>query len=354
MQPLAIPDIFMWSVWQPERSVFFNSYFIKRAGGNVIVDPLAATDAQLSAMEGMGGASLIVITNRDHERKAREFAERFHARIAASAGDAPLLSGPADVTLRAGDEPFSGAFVIAFEGLKSPGEIALSLPAHRAAIVGDALWGDPAGAVRLLPDDKLMDAPRAVLSLRQLWALRLQTLLVGDGAPIFHDADRIIGEYLQSRTDAFVNKINVDEIEPYSFNDADGKYSATVYEAGFPIGARRLGYAFATLPPGARLCPMHSHLLEEEVFLVWDGTPTIRTPRGEFTCRRGDVIAFPPGDVGMHQLLNASGAECTIFVLGNAEPNEVAFYPNSNKVLVRGRNRLILRGEPRLDYYDGE
>ena len=67
--------------------------------------------------------------------------------------------------------------------------------------------------------------------------------------------------------------------------------------------------------------PRHSHALEEEVFLVWEGTPTIRTPRGEFECRRGDVIAFPPGDVGMHQLCNKSDAPCTVFLLGNAEPN---------------------------------
>jgi len=354
MQPLAIPGVFMWSVWQPDRNVFFNSYLIKRETGNVLVDPLAASDEELASIDEMGGVDLIIITNRDHERKARDFATRFRARIAASAGDAPLLSGPVDVVLNAGDEPFEGARVIAFAGLKSPGEIALHLPAHKAAIVGDALWGDPAGTVRLLPDSKLLDPPKAVLSLRQLWACKLETLLVGDGAPVFHDADRVIGDFLQSRSDAYVNKINLDEIEPERFHDVGGKYAAIDYEAGFPIGARRLGYNFVTLDPGARLCPMHSHALEEEVFIVWDGEPTIRTPRGEFACRRGDVIAFPVGDVGTHQLLNKSDKPCTVFALGNAEPNEVAYYPDSDKVLVRSRKRLIIRAEPRLDYYDGE
>jgi uncharacterized cupin superfamily protein/glyoxylase-like metal-dependent hydrolase (beta-lactamase superfamily II) len=354
MQPLAIPDVFMWSVWQPDRNVFFNSYFIRRSAGNVVVDPLTASDDDLTFVRDQGGLALVIVTNRDHERKARDFAKAFGARIAASALDAPLLSGPVDLILRAGDEPFDGADVIAFEGLKSPGEIALHLRVHKAAIVGDALWGDPAGTVRLLPDAKLLDAPKAVLSLRQLWALRLDTLLVGDGAPVLHDADRVIGDYLQSRSDAYVNKINLDEIAPRTFSDVDGKYAAVAYEAGFPIGARRLGYNFATLEPGARLCPMHAHALEEEMFVVWEGSPTIRTPRGEFQCRRGDVIAFPAGDVGTHQLCNKSDAPCTVLLLGNAEPNEVAFYPDSNKVLVRGRGRLIVRAEPRLDYYDGE
>src|SRR4029077_19128258 len=119
-----------------------------RDGGNVVVDPLVASDADLGQIEAMGGIALVIITTADHERKARDFAARFGARIAASAGDAPLLSAPVDVELRAGDVPFAGASVIAFAGLKSPGEIALALPAHRAAIVGDALWGDPAGTVR--------------------------------------------------------------------------------------------------------------------------------------------------------------------------------------------------------------
>jgi uncharacterized cupin superfamily protein len=354
MQQLSIPDLWMYSVWQPDRSVFFNSYLIRRSEGNVLVDPLAAPDDELAAIDAMGGVALIVVTNRDHERKARDYAARFGAKIAASTGDAPLLAGPVDIILREGDEPFAGAFVIAFTGLKSPGEIALHFPRYKAAIVGDALWGDPAGTVRLLPDSKLLDPKAAVLSLRKLWALKLETLLVGDGACIFGDADRVVGNYLQSRADVYANRINLDEIEPEKFDDVGGKYRGAAYEAGLPIGARRLGYQFVSLEPGARFCPMHSHALEEEMFLVWEGTPTIRTSRGEFECRRGDVIAFPVGDIGSHQLINASNAPCTVFLLGNAEPHEVAHYPDSNKVLVRSRNRLIVRAEPRLDYYDGE
>jgi uncharacterized cupin superfamily protein len=243
--------------------------------------------------------------------------------------------------------------VIALVGLKSPGEIALHLPARKAAIVGDALWGDPAGSVRLLPDSKLLDPKTAVLSLRKLWACKLQSLLVGDGACLFGDADQIIGNYLQSRGDAYVNRINLDEITHREFNELKGAYRAKAFEVGLPIGARRLGYQFVVLEPGAKFCPMHSHSLEEEVFLVWQGTPTIRTTRGDFVCRQGDVISFPVGDVGMHQLLNTSEAPSTIFLLGNAEPNEVAYYPDSDKVLVRARG-LRLRATPRLDYYDGE
>ena len=353
MQPLALDGMYAWSVWQPDRQVFFNSYFVRRADGNALIDPLVADDQTLALIQAMGGVQTIVVTNRDHERRAREHAQRFGARVAASAVDAPLLSAPPDLTLAEGDEPIGGARVIAFEGLKSPGEIALHFAGEKAALVGDALWGDPAGSLRLLPDEKLIDPRRAVLSLRKLWALNLEVLLVGDGASIFGGADRLIGACLQARSDVYVNRINLDELEAHTFDDVGGRYRATAFEAARLIGARRLGYHFVTLPPGARFCPMHSHVREEEMFLVWDGSPTIRTPRGSFVCRRGDVIAFPVGDIGLHQLLNESDAPCTVFLLGNAEPDEIAYYPDSDKVLVRSR-RLMLRAKPSLDYYDGE
>lgn len=354
MQPLALRDAFMWSVWQPHRHVYFNSTFLRRLPGNVLIDPLAADDDTLAQIQSFGGVSLIVVTNRDHERRSRDFAVRFGARIAASRIDAPLLSGPVDLLLDQDDEPFSGCRVVQLHGMKSPGEIALHLRSEKAAIVGDALWGDPAGRVRLLPDEKLLDVAAAIDSIRRLWALRLETLLVGDGACIFGGADRVIGEYLFSRDGVFVNRINIDELERSGFDDEGGKYRAASYEAGLLIGARKLGYRFVTLDPGTRFCPMHSHVLEEEVFLVWDGAPSVRTPKGTFVCRRGDVIAFPVGPAGAHQLLNESDAPCTVFLLGNEDGDEVAHYPDSNKILLRAFNRLIVRAEPRLDYYDGE
>ena len=352
MQPTVIPGVFMWSVWQPARRVFFNSYFLTVPGGNVVVDPLALLPEQSAEIAERGGAAWVIVTNRDHERMAREVAAQFGAKIAAGKGDAPLLAGPVDRMLEDGDEAFAGGRVVAFEGLKSPGEIALSLPKHNAAIVGDALWGDPAGSLRLLDDDKLLDPRAAVMSLRKLWALRLDVLLVGDGACIFSGADRIIGDCLQSRTDAYVNRINIDEIAPRLEEDP-GDYEATLYEIGNPIGARKLGYWMVDLMPGKKFCPLHSHQLEEEMFFVWEGHPTIRTPRGSFVCRPGDVIAFPVGDAGAHQLLNASDKPCKVFLLGMSESQEVCYYPDSDKVAIDGRD-LRLRASPHLDYYDGE
>ncbi len=353
MQKLALADLAMWSVWQPDRNMFFNSFFVQHTEGNVVVDPLAPSDDDIEWMRSRGGIRWIVVTNRDHERRARELAAAFEATITTGEREAALLSGPVGRTLKHQETLVNGIDVIALEGGKTPGEIALNLRGRKAAIVGDALWGDPAGSLRLPPDEKLSDARLAVLSLRQIWALRLDTLLVGDGACLFGNADAIIGACLQSRSDAYVNRINVDELQGEPFDEGNGRYGGIFHEIGLLIGARKLGYQITTISPGKRFCPLHAEDMEEEMFIVWEGEAVIRTSRGEFTCRSGDVIAFPEGDIGAHQVMNKSDKPCRVFMLGREETNSVCYYPDSKKILIGGR-RLMLRSEPALDYYDGE
>ena len=44
MQPTILPGVAMWSVWQPDRNLFFNSFFVETAEGNLAVDPLPLPD----------------------------------------------------------------------------------------------------------------------------------------------------------------------------------------------------------------------------------------------------------------------------------------------------------------------
>jgi hypothetical protein len=66
MQPLAIDGAAMWSAWQPERKMFFNSFFLQRPDGNIAVDPLAPSEEDLAYLREHGGVAWVVITNRDH------------------------------------------------------------------------------------------------------------------------------------------------------------------------------------------------------------------------------------------------------------------------------------------------
>lgn len=337
---ISIPGSWMWSQWQPDRGMPFNSYFFETTDGGVIVDPLPLDDAGIECLRSRGGVRTIVITNPEHVRASAALREIF---------DAEIVDNPND-----GDEVFPGAFALRIEHGKSP-EFALHLRAAKAAVIGDAIIGAPAGALSLLPDAKLADPRGLALQLRRLWALELDALLLGDGYPIFAHADAAIGTLLESRIGADLYRINLDELA-FERYKGDSKYGVDDAEVGLLIGARKLGYRIAEIAPGRVFCPMHWHVEEEEVFYVLSGRPSIRTHRGTIACRPGDFIAFPTGERGTHQLLNDSGDICRVLLVGANAWHESCFYPDSRKVLVdvRGSEGLMVRSEPQLDYFEGE
>jgi uncharacterized cupin superfamily protein len=364
MHPVTIPNVYAWSHWQPDRKMFFTSHLLVREGGNVVVDPLPLDEHDQAEIAALGGVATILLTNRDHQRDAGGMRKRFGARILSSRTEADLFelavdgvfecAVPAIASSRshARTQVLPGISAFALEGAKTPGEVAFVLDEHAAAIVGDALLGVPAGALAFLPDSKLADPQALALSLRRLWSLRLKALLLGDGASLFSGVDETLGALLETRGGPEANRINLDQLDWEAFDDANGRYKGEDAEIGLPIGARRLGYRAVRLPPGARFCPLHSHDKEEEVFYVIDGEPSVRTPRGTLRLRPGDFMAFPVGDRGAHQLLNESGAPCTVLLFGMDDPDDVAYYPDSRKVLVCRRDFMMR--EDRLDYYDGE
>jgi uncharacterized cupin superfamily protein len=263
-----------------------------------------------------------------------------------------LLSGPVERTVGEGDTICGGA-VVALEGLKTAGEFALSFPDRRAVVVGDALWGAPAGALRLMPDEKLADPARAVLSLRKLAALRADHLLLGDGACIFGGALAILWATLEARTDAYVNKINRDEAIWRGFSGPAPYDGDEAFEIGDYIGAEKLGYRLMRLYPGKSSCPLHWHGAEEELFVVLSGSAKLLGPRGEVAIRAGDYLAFPTRYSGAHKIVNDSDEPCEILLIANTDWRDVCYYPDSRKLLVESTG-LLVRDNPALDYFDGE
>jgi uncharacterized cupin superfamily protein len=350
MQRTAIPGVAMWSQWQADRDVSFNSYFLQGETENLLVDPLPLDQADAEQIRAAGGVAWIVITNRDHERAARNAAEQLSARVAASELDAREMSVRIDRILCDGDA-IGEATVIALEGLKTAGEFALHLPWKRSVVVGDALWGDPAGSLRMMADEKLIDPKRAARSLCKLRAVHPRHLLVGDGTPIFERAYEAINACLELRPGT--NGVNLDELAYNHSSQDPPNYRAEFAEIGFRLGAERLGYRAARLEPGDAFCPTHWHTAEEELFIVWDGAPTIESPHGSRLLRRGDLVAFPTREFGAHKLVNKSDATATIILIANTNPYDVCFYPDSKKLLVEATDTLV-RSEPILDYYDGE
>ena len=105
----------------------------------------------------------------------------------------------------------------------------------------------------------------------------------------------------------------------------------------------------------SRFCPVHAELSEEELFVVFEGEPSIRTPHETLRCRKGDFIAFPVGLRHAHQVINESDSEATLLLLGQNQEQALCYYPESNKLLAATAEvRWMLRASPLLDYYDGE
>ena len=126
---------------------------------------------------------------------------------------------------------------------------------------------------------------------------------------------------------------------------------------GARIGAELIGGSLYELEPGDRLYPYHTHHANEEWLLVVRGEPTLRTPDGEQALREGDVVAFPRGDEGRHQVLNRTDTPIRVLMLSTMIAPDVVDYPDSGKLGARdakGKRIMLGRPGPMLDYWDGE
>lgn len=189
MKALHRPDLFAWSRFDEPRDVDFNSFVWARPEGNVVVDPLPLSEHDRAHLERLGGAAWIVVTNSDHVRDSVALAERTGARIAAPAAEREGFPSGERVArwLEDGDELVPGLRVLALDGSKTPGELALLLE-ETTLITGDLVRAHRADSLHLLPPEKLRDADAARASVRRLAALPgVRAVLVGDGWPLFRD-----------------------------------------------------------------------------------------------------------------------------------------------------------------------
>jgi uncharacterized cupin superfamily protein len=126
---------------------------------------------------------------------------------------------------------------------------------------------------------------------------------------------------------------------------------------GARIGSELIGGSLYELAPGDRLYPYHTHHANEEWLLVVSGRPTLRTADGELELREGDVVAFPRGEAGFHQVRNATGEPIRVLMLSTMIAPDVVEYPDSGKLGARdakGERLMLGRPGPMLDYWDGE
>ena len=355
MKRVASENMYSWSAFDEKRQIDFNGHLWVRDEGNVIIDPVPMIDSDLQQLDDLGGAAWIVLTNRDHERQAGAMRSRTGGRVVAHEHDGPLFEIPPDRTLTDGEEIVPGLRAIHLSSGKSPGEIALYWPETKLLLSGDLIVGEPLGQLSLLADEKLADPPAAALGIRKLLALDFDAILVGDGHSIVNDARQRLVECLERRTDIYINKIDVDDVEWDSREEAPSGYRWESKELDALTGARHLGYRLIRLPAAASTFPSHFHHRGEELFVILEGSCTLCTPRGQHQVSAGEYIAFPPGPAGTHKFTNEGAEPCIMLAVGNQLADDVCEYPDSDKVNVMALPgaRIFRKGDA-VGYWHGE
>jgi uncharacterized cupin superfamily protein len=129
---------------------------------------------------------------------------------------------------------------------------------------------------------------------------------------------------------------------------------------GRQAGSERLGLSLWEVPAGEAAYPYHHHLGEEELVLVLEGSPSLRTPQGWRDLEAGEVIAFPRGEDGAHQLVNRTTATVRFLAFSTNGDPDIVIYPDSGKVAAcerlpqGGGLRTMFRLADTVDYHEGE
>jgi uncharacterized cupin superfamily protein len=148
--------------------------------------------------------------------------------------------------------------------------------------------------------------------------------------------------------------LNADEWD--RTEDRPGWRSKAV-RVGDHIGAELIGAGMYELEPGDRLWPYHTHHANEEWLIVLRGQPTLRTPEGEQKLDVGDVVCFPRGKQGAHQIRNETTTPIRVLMLSTLIAPDIVEYLDTGKIgarSVKGERILLARPGADLDYWDGE
>ena len=167
--------------------------------------------------------------------------------------------------------------------------------------------------------------------------------------------------------------INLDEVElhprPPAFaatGEAAERFDAKIGMIAPALGARKLGYNITCVPPGKRAFPFHNHRVNEEMFLILEGTGEARIGVEVYKVKKHDIIACPPGgEETAHQIINTGKIDLKYLAVSTKLSPEIANYPDSGKFGVLADFPPDEEGKPQrfmyvgrengsLDYWEGE
>ena len=153
-----------------------------------------------------------------------------------------------------------------------------------------------------------------------------------------------------------MNVFNLYSGELDDSRDREG-WRVTGATVGEHIGGELIGAGLYEVEPGNKLWPYHTHHANEEWLLVVRGRPALRTPEGDRQLDEGDVVCFPRGKAGAHQVWNGTDSPIRVLMLSTKIAPEIVEYLDTGKVgasNVAGERIMFGRPGPELDYWEGE
>lgn len=139
------------------------------------------------------------------------------------------------------------------------------------------------------------------------------------------------------------SSIYTDQFESNGENPWEGGALSTKLPRGTDLGA-----SLYVLKPGAKTGYYHFHHGIEEMLILIEGQPILRTPEGERTLEEGEVVHFKKGPEGSHQIINNTDKLVRLVMVSNQVSPDAVEYPDQGLLSVMARTHSQL-GEPLWD-----
>ena len=142
-------------------------------------------------------------------------------------------------------------------------------------------------------------------------------------------------------------------------------FGGTIADIDGALGLSMLGAMFVTVEPGKRAFPFHSHLGNDEMFVILEGEGTFRIGKAEHKVSAGMVCGAPKGGPDTaHQLINTGNKPLKYIGISTRQDPDVVEYPDSGKFAalavfpgedwMSAHLRFVGRTDSAVDYWDGE
>lgn len=114
--------------------------------------------------------------------------------------------------------------------------------------------------------------------------------------------------------------------------------------------------AFYCVEPQKAAYPLHYHEKNTEVFYIIQGSGQLETKDGVQEVGVGDLLVFPPGEEGVHRLINHGTTNLIYLDVDTVHSPDTVQYPHSHKIgkIVHNQSAVFYQNGVMVDYYKDE